>query len=95
VRYADPGCTVEVDLRADPAQGVRLLVRDNGPGIALADRKRVFERFQRGNGVSAPGSGLGLSVVAAAAQQLGARIDLTDGLHGRGLGVRLQWRPVP
>ena len=23
------------------------------------------------------------------------RIDLTDGLHGRGLGVRLQWRPVP
>ena len=25
----------------------------------------------------------------------GARIDLTDGLHGRGLGVRLQWRPVP
>jgi hypothetical protein len=34
-------------------------------------------------------------VVAAAAQQLGARIDLTDGLHGRGLGVRLQWRPVP
>lgn len=39
-----------------------LEVSDNGVGIAAADRRRVFEDFQRGPGERARGSGLGLSI---------------------------------
>jgi two-component system, OmpR family, sensor kinase len=43
-----------------------LTVRDEGPGPDVADRERLFERFYRGGGASGrPGSGLGLSIVAA------------------------------
>ena len=39
-------------------------VRDDGPGISLDERERVFERFYRSEDAkSSPGSGLGLSIV--------------------------------
>jgi signal transduction histidine kinase len=53
------------------AQAGRVLitVADNGPGIAEADRQRVLERFVRlEKSRSEPGSGLGLSLVAAVAR---------------------------
>ncbi|HEY0417123.1 MAG TPA: HAMP domain-containing sensor histidine kinase [Gaiellaceae bacterium] len=45
----------------------RLTVSDDGPGVALADRERVFERFQ------GRGSGLGLAIVRATAERHGGR----------------------
>ena len=48
---------------------VEIAVADRGPGIALADRGRVTDRFVRlENSRSRPGSGLGLSLVAAVAR---------------------------
>ncbi|HEX5616516.1 MAG TPA: HAMP domain-containing sensor histidine kinase [Acidimicrobiia bacterium] len=42
----------------------RVVVRDRGPGIAPADRARVFDRFYRAPGAQVvPGSGLGLAIV--------------------------------
>ncbi|MFJ5677918.1 ATP-binding protein [Streptomyces sp. NPDC093097] len=44
--------------------GGRLAVRDQGPGIAPAERHAVFDRFYRGPRTQAtPGSGLGLAIV--------------------------------
>ncbi|MHC1558587.1 sensor histidine kinase [Actinomycetospora sp. C-140] len=43
---------------------VRLLVDDDGPGIAPADRDRVFDRFTRLRPEAGDGSGLGLALVA-------------------------------
>ncbi|MDD7919541.1 sensor histidine kinase [Actinomycetospora callitridis] len=43
---------------------VRLLVDDDGPGIAPADRDRVFDRFTRLTPEAGEGSGLGLALVA-------------------------------
>jgi len=54
---------------------VVLTVRDQGPGPDPADVERLFERFWRGPGASArPGSGLGLSIVAAIAERHGGAV---------------------
>jgi len=60
-----------------------LSVADDGPGIAPQDRARALERFVRLDGArSAPGSGLGLSLVRAAAELHGAELRLEDGAPG-------------
>jgi signal transduction histidine kinase len=59
--------------------------RDNGPGIAPAERAQVFERFARGRDAAAPGSGLGLAIVRRIAERHGARVELADGPGSRGL----------
>jgi signal transduction histidine kinase len=57
----------------------RLSVVDEGPGPDPASRDRVFERFWRGSDASdRPGSGLGLSIVAAIAERHGGRV-VVDG----------------
>ena len=55
--------TVELTAAGDRA---RLAIRDQGSGPDPAEREHLFERFWRGAGASErPGSGLGLSIVAA------------------------------
>ena len=51
-----------------------LRVADDGPGIAEADRERVFERFWRGREQETPGSGLGLAIVRRIAQRYGGSV---------------------
>ncbi|HEX3466053.1 MAG TPA: HAMP domain-containing sensor histidine kinase [Candidatus Elarobacter sp.] len=59
-------------------------VRDGGPGIFASDAERVFERFYRGeSAVTTAGSGLGLSIAAAAAQRAGGAVVLEDPHPGR------------
>jgi len=63
-RLAPPGTTVEVDLgRHDRLAWVA--VTDHGPGVAMADRLRIFEPFARattGRKQRGEGTGLGLAV---------------------------------
>lgn len=55
----------------------RIWVRDSGPGIAPADRARVFERFSRGAGPRrSDGAGLGLAIVKAIAEAHHGRVEL-------------------
>ena len=58
--------------------GSFLEVDDDGPGIPLAERERVLERFYRVPGTSGTGSGLGLAIVREIAAGHGARISITD-----------------
>jgi signal transduction histidine kinase len=55
---------------------VRLWVRDTGPGVAEADRERIFERFARAEGAGNEGAGLGLAITRAIAQAHGGRVEL-------------------
>ncbi len=54
---------------------VRLIVRDHGPGIEVADRKRIFERFYRTKSSRhARGSGIGLAIVKRIAEEHHGRV---------------------
>jgi signal transduction histidine kinase len=94
LKYAVPQTTkneaiVEISaVRTD--QHVCLSVADNGPGIPAADRERVLERFVRlEESRSAPGSGLGLSLVAAVANLHHGTIEIEDNKPGLKVTLRL------
>ncbi len=75
LRFA-PGSAVSLTCRAD-ATHVRLAVRDGGPGVAAADRERIFEPFERGPDVqrdAVPGTGLGLAVARRAVLECGGTL---------------------
>ncbi|MEU9603181.1 HAMP domain-containing sensor histidine kinase [Streptomyces sp. NPDC048057] len=75
---------VTVELSSAPDGAVRLRVADEGPGMAPDDADRIFDRFFRaGGGV---GSGLGMSIVRAAADAHAATVEVTTA-PGRGLAV--------
>ncbi len=75
----------QVQVRAgrvgDGAQAaVFLEVHDEGPGIAAADRDRVFERFHRAGAAQSVtgGTGLGLAIARWAVELHGGRIAVAD-----------------
>lgn len=72
----------KVSLTATAGPGsVQVEVRDDGPGIPVEDRERVFDRFVRLDPSRGPGSGstgLGLAIVREIASAHGATIDLTE-----------------
>jgi hypothetical protein len=78
IKYTPAGGRVRI--RVDVAErGVELSVADSGPGIAPDDRSRVTERFVRLEASrNSPGTGLGLSLVAAVAHFHHAELMLED-----------------
>jgi signal transduction histidine kinase len=85
VRYTPEHGRVVVRCR-ETAEGTLLEVTDTGPGIAAADRERVFDRFYRRAASPESGTGLGLAIVKAIADRHGARLAL-DEAPGGGLRV--------
>lgn len=73
---------ITVGVRAEKDR-VLIEVGDNGPGIAAEDRKRVVERFVRlEESRTEPGSGLGLSLVAAVARLHKGEFRIEDNAPG-------------
>lgn len=87
--YAGSGARVTVRTRLVAGEAW-LEVEDNGPGIAPADRERVFERFDRGADPRGTGSGLGLAIVRDIALAHDAKVELLDPPGGAGLLVRVR-----
>lgn len=79
------------------ADGVELVVDDDGPGIPAGDRERVFERFVRldeARASDAGGSGLGLAIVKELVATHGGSVAVTDApLGGARFAVRLPSQP--
>jgi two-component system sensor histidine kinase TctE len=68
---------ITVRLLVDPySQALAVQVEDNGPGIAAAERERIFEPFYRALGSNVDGSGLGLPIVREIAQRHGATVSV-------------------
>jgi signal transduction histidine kinase len=89
LRFSQPGSAVEVRV-ARSARRARVDVRDRGPGVAAADRRRIF-----GRGVkldpSGPGAGLGLYVAAGLLAAMGGEL----GVEARPGGGSSFWFTLP
>ncbi len=78
IKYTPEGGEVRIRI-AVAERGVDLSVADSGPGIPAEDRARVVERFVRLEASRhSPGTGLGLSLVAAVAHFHNAELVLED-----------------
>jgi signal transduction histidine kinase len=80
VLYTNPESPVEVEVGSRPDQ-VFLEVRDRGPGVALENRARIFERFVRledARNHHPEGSGLGLAIVEQVVRSHGGRVEIED-----------------
>lgn len=91
VRYSGDGARIDVEVT-----GGILSVTDDGPGIPTGEQQRIFDRFYRGERgrAVAPGTGLGLAVVAALAARWGGRTRLVPGPRTR-FEVEFQTGPAP
>lgn len=89
IRHCPDGATIRVSARPDGA-GIEASVSDDGPGIPPELREKVFQRFFRlDRSRSTPGTGLGLSLVAAIATLHGIAITLADNQPGLVALVRI------
>ncbi|ODT62666.1 MAG: histidine kinase [Phenylobacterium sp. SCN 69-14] len=80
IKYTPAGGAIMLRVRRRSSGEIEFSVTDTGPGVPDEDRARVVERFVRlENSRSEPGSGLGLSLVAAVAEAHGGRLELSEG----------------
>jgi len=103
IKYAEPGppsvngapAPIEITARGE-GDRILLAVADHGPGIPLADRGRVVDRFVRlERSRSQPGSGLGLSLASAVAHLHGGELRLEDNAPGLRAVIALPRAGVP
>jgi two-component system OmpR family sensor kinase len=90
-------CPERVSIFAGLREGCAVVdVADTGPGIAMGDLQRVFERFARGAGAEGRrGTGLGLAIVRAVARAHGGDVDVVSSV---GAGTTFTMRlgaPLP
>ncbi|TAN28972.1 MAG: two-component sensor histidine kinase [Castellaniella sp.] len=76
IRYTPEGGRVDLSVTATP-EAIVLCVSDSGPGVPAEERDHIFEPFYRVLGTGQAGSGLGLSIVAAIVQKVGAIIEFS------------------
>jgi signal transduction histidine kinase len=78
-RHATTSVSASVEVRPPV---VRVIIRDDGPGIAEADRQRIFDRFTRLDDARARdtgGAGLGLAIVRDVVARHGGSVQMGDG----------------
>jgi len=94
LNHTPAGAAIAVSV-THPAEGPRLAVADNGQGVPEAERSRIFDRFYRlETSRTTPGSGLGLSLVAAIADLHGATASASDNAPGLVVNVQFSARPA-
>ncbi|MBI2380230.1 MAG: HAMP domain-containing protein [Gammaproteobacteria bacterium] len=89
------GESAEIDVETQ-GNAVCIAIRDHGPGIPEAELERVFQPFVRleaSRSRHTGGTGLGLTIARAIAEQAGGRLDLANHPEG-GLLASLYW-PLP
>ncbi len=92
IRYAGSGSTFTLSARRE-GHGIVLEAADDGPGVAIEDLPRLFERFYRTDRARASrGTGLGLAIVKHVVGAAGGSVEARVGAGG-GLVVRCTFPP--
>jgi signal transduction histidine kinase len=81
VKFGPADDTVAVSLETTNG-AARIAVEDSGDGVPLADRRRIFDQFERGRTGGAGGAGIGLSVVQQIVQAHHGEVSVEDGAAG-------------
>jgi len=92
IKFSPPGGTIAVSMHND-GKNFMLDVNDEGPGIAEADRARIFEPFYQGRTVGSgaiKGSGLGLSIVKEYVVAHGGSVEALAAIDARGAHFRVR-----
>jgi two-component system phosphate regulon sensor histidine kinase PhoR len=91
IKFSPDGASVELGLSLAGGR-MRWEVKDQGPGIALLDQPKVFERFFRAAAVrGVPGTGLGLAIVKHLVRLMGGEVGFAS---EPGRGARF-WVDLP
>jgi signal transduction histidine kinase len=85
IKFVPTGARPRLRLWSEDAgEQCRLLVQDNGIGIAPHHQERIFNVFERLHGIDTyPGTGIGLAIVRKAVTRMGGRIGV-DSKEGEG-----------
>jgi len=83
IKHSDPGTTVHVGVDA-VAAGVRIVVRDEGNGIAPELLPHIFEPYRQGARAANSGLGLGLAIVRKLVELHGGRVEASSAGLGQG-----------
>jgi two-component system sensor histidine kinase KdpD len=75
-KYSPPGTSIRITA-ARHDNGIRFAVEDEGPGVGLGDREKIFDKFHRGN-KRVKGFGLGLAIVRGIIDAHGGRVFVED-----------------
>jgi len=87
VKYGG-GSAVAVEIAVESRNALlRLTISDSGPGVAEADRARLFDRFSRGSRTADEGSGLGLYVSRELCRAMDGDLVLEPAVVGRGAAL--------
>jgi two-component system sensor histidine kinase QseC len=90
IRYTPDRGTIQLTVAQPEGEATYFEVFDSGPGISEQELPALFNRFVRGKMVSAPGSGLGLSIVQRIAELHGASIEVASRGRQDGTGFRVR-----
>jgi signal transduction histidine kinase len=94
IKYTKPGGRITIRVTSS-VTNASLIVTDTGPGIPEAARTKVLERFVRlDQSRHTPGSGLGLSLVAAVTKLHGGTLRLEDADPGLRVILSLPKQPA-
>jgi two-component system sensor histidine kinase GlrK len=91
IRFSPPGATIRLSVTRVPGRACIDIV-DQGPGVAAADRARVFEPFYRGErqpSDAVRGTGIGLSIVHEYITAHGGVVELQDDGPGAHFHIEL------
>ena len=90
-KYAPEGTTILLRAHRGPKDMIEFAVEDEGPGIPLAARKHVFDKFfhtqQPARSGRPAGAGLGLAIARGIVEAHGGNIWVEDGPAGKGARI--------
>lgn len=98
IKFSDPEGHVRVKAAIEPGapDRLRFLVIDDGPGIAIDEQPRIFDRYYRGRDVRSQtdGVGLGLNIVRRSVEALGGTVGVQS-MPGVGSTFHFSLRRAP